>query len=60
MMAEVWILVFIFHGALYATGPWKLEDCRLMSAAQPVAASAICVHKDRPRVRITATPKGQQ
>jgi hypothetical protein len=48
-VAEVWLLIFLFtNGQVYASGPYDLETCKEMAAAQRVAA---CVHKDKPRER---------
>lgn len=54
-MNEVWLLVFLFKGAIYASGPYDLEACREM--AEPIP-SAVCINKDRPRIRVTV-PKGK-
>lgn len=55
-MSKIWLLVFIFNGQIYASGPHELETCREMLAAKAVAA---CVHKDLPSYRVAsrATPK---
>ncbi len=47
---EIWLLVFIFKGSVYASGPYDLETCREMAVAQAVAA---CINKDQPRIRIS-------
>jgi hypothetical protein len=49
-MNEIWLLVFLFKGAIYASGPYDLDACREMAEAQ---ASAVCVNKDMPRIRVT-------
>lgn len=56
-MAEVWILVFLFKGALYASGPYDLNTCLVMAEAQPLAA---CVRKDRPGERVVVPESGGQ
>lgn len=55
-MAEIWLLVFVFAGKLYASGPHDIETCKVMLAAQRVEAA--CVNKDKPRERIERAANG--
>ena len=46
-----WLLIFIFSGQVYASGPHDLRTCvqMLEDTTQPPAA---CVRADRPKIRI--------
>jgi len=48
MSAEIWLLIFLFKGQLYASGPHDLDTCLTMAKAQ---VSAVCVNKDNPTHR---------
>lgn len=45
---KLWLLLFLFKGAVYASGPHDLETCQIMKDANPGSA---CVLKDRPTER---------
>jgi hypothetical protein len=46
-----WLLIFIFSGQVYASGPFELDTCLLMLQDTTKAPSA-CVRADRPKIRI--------
>lgn len=54
-MAEVWLFVFLFRGALHAAGlPMTLEECTERATASSLPA--LCVRSDRPRAQIQINP----
>lgn len=55
---ELWLLVFLFKGAIYASGPHEAETCQGMAWAQPAEAKAVCIHRTQPRHRLS--PKEPQ
>lgn len=53
---KTWLLLFLFNGLPYASGPHDLDTCLEMAKGKPGAA---CVNKDRPyeRRKTESAPK---
>lgn len=55
MTTSLWILVFVFNGAIQSTQPMDLEHCGYRASVMPTSYHATCINQGVPLLQ--ARPK---
>jgi hypothetical protein len=56
-MVNVWILVFVFNGAIQTAALMDLEHCTYRASVMPTSYLATCIHMDIPLLQVRVKSK---